>query len=139
MDRLLIFNRHRSHYCWIKNFNSLLSDQNNVNCQYVYCSYHSHALTKAKLQGAALDICDTRFETKMAFSQYLFLTGENMISISSCKLLESMKHKQLNCIPQKPLKYISFSVLLILSNFGQSNWKTVCTTFQKKVQNIETL
>jgi hypothetical protein len=44
---LLILNRGEiSHYCWIKNFNRLMGDQNGDNNQYHYCHYCLHGFTK---------------------------------------------------------------------------------------------
>lgn len=49
VDLLVITSGQRSHYCWIKNFNRLMADQNSDRNQYFYCCYCLHGFTKAKL------------------------------------------------------------------------------------------
>lgn len=55
---LLVHDRgDNSHYCWIKNFNRLMGDQNGDNNQYHYCYYCLHGFTKKKLLEKHLPYC----------------------------------------------------------------------------------
>ncbi|KAK3103044.1 hypothetical protein FSP39_016008 [Pinctada imbricata] len=57
VNLLLISNGKKQHYCWIKNFNRLLSDQNNHKSQYHYCHYCLHGFTKKALLKKHIPYC----------------------------------------------------------------------------------
>jgi len=57
MNLLVIANGEKTHYCWIKNFNRLLSDQNSHRNQYHYCYYCLHGFTKRILLDRHLPYC----------------------------------------------------------------------------------
>ena len=57
MNLLVIANGEKTHYCWIKNFNRLLSDQKSHRNQYHYCYYCLHGFTKRILLDRHLPYC----------------------------------------------------------------------------------
>ena len=57
VDLLVISKDEKSHYCWIKNFNGLLFDQNNHKEQYHYCHYCLHGFTKKTLLDKHIPYC----------------------------------------------------------------------------------
>ena len=46
-----------SHYCWIKNFNRLMSEQHDGNRQHFYCHYCLHGFTKQNLLERHIPYC----------------------------------------------------------------------------------
>ena len=57
VNLLVITKDDKSHYCWIKNFNRLLSDQHNDKNQYHYCHYCLHGFTKKTLLDKHIPYC----------------------------------------------------------------------------------
>lgn len=57
VNRLVITSGEKTHYCWIKYFNRLLSDQNSDRNQYHYCYYCLHGYTKRILLDRHLPYC----------------------------------------------------------------------------------
>ncbi|KAK3084100.1 hypothetical protein FSP39_008173 [Pinctada imbricata] len=57
VNLLLISDKEKQHYCWIKNFNRLLSDQNSHKNQYHYCHYCLHGFTKKTLLKKHIPYC----------------------------------------------------------------------------------
>ena len=57
INLLLLRNKNKTHYCWIKDFSRLLREQGNYSNRRHYCYYCLHAFTKKEILERHVDLC----------------------------------------------------------------------------------
>ncbi|XP_033726725.1 uncharacterized protein LOC117316295 [Pecten maximus] len=65
VDLLMICDAKKSHYCWIKNLNRLLSDQHSHRGQHYHCPYCLHGFTKERILQDHIAYCQSHGTQKV--------------------------------------------------------------------------